>query len=114
MIRPTPPSPEGPGKRKKSKAAKPSKAAKAPKASKAAKYSHLPKEGKVMEALVTPGDMERILEMLRDKELLDWLDRCAGEISLKGGKIVLHFGGGNASARAVLANAMMSLRDLVF
>jgi hypothetical protein len=67
-----------------------------------------------MKGLVTPEDMDRVKAMLRDRALLDWLDQCAGEIWLKNGKISLHFGGSNGSARAVLANAALSLRDLVF
>ena len=67
-----------------------------------------------MKALVMPDDMERVREMLRDKVLLDWLDQCAGEIRLKNGVISLYFGGGNGSARSVLANAALSLRHLVF
>jgi hypothetical protein len=104
MIRPNPPAPNGPRKRKTSKAAKPSKASKASKSS---------KKGKVMKALVTPGDMERVKEMLRDKMLLDWLDQCAGVISLKNGTVSLHFGGDH-TAKSVLANAALSLRHLVF
>jgi hypothetical protein len=105
MIRPNPPAPNGPRKRKTSKAAKPSKASKS---------SKIPKKGKVMKAVVTPDDMDRVKEMLRDKMLLDWLDQCAGQISLKNGTVSLHFGGGNGSARSVLTNAALSLRHLVF
>jgi hypothetical protein len=108
MIRPNPPAPNGPRKRKTSKAAKPTKT------SKAAESSKFPKNGKVIQGLVTLDDMERVREMLRDKALLDWLDQCAGQISLKNGIISLHFGGGNGSARSVLANAALSLRHLVF
>ena len=66
-----------------------------------------------MEALVTPDDMERVKEMLRDKMLLDWLDQCAGEIVLAKGTVSLRFGGAHP-ARSVLANAAVSLRHLVF
>ncbi len=66
-----------------------------------------------MKAVVTPGDMERVKGMLRDKALLDWLDQCAGEIRLAEGKISLHFGG-KTSARDVLANAALTLRHFVF
>jgi hypothetical protein len=104
MIRPNPPAPNGPRKRKTSKAAKPSKAS---------KPSKLPKKGKVITALVTPDDMEFANEMLRDKLLLDWLDQCAGVISLKNGTVSLQFGG-DYPARSVLANAALSLRHLVF
>ena len=105
MIGPNPPAPNGPRKRKTSKAAKPAKASKS---------SKIPKEGKIMKTLVTPDDMERVKEMLRDKMLLDWLDQCAGEINLKNGKIRLHFGGKNGSARSVLTTAALSLRHLVY
>ena len=108
MIRPNLPAPNGPRKRKTSKAAKPSKP------SKAAESSKIPKKGKVVEALVTPDDLERVKEMLRDKMLLDWLDQCAGQIILKNGKVGLHFGSSIGSARSVLANAALSLRHLVF
>jgi hypothetical protein len=104
MIRPNPPSPNGPRKRKTSKPVKPSKAVKS---------SKIPKEGKVMEALVTPDDMERVQEMMRDKLLLDWLDQCAGDIVLAKGTVSLHFGGAHP-ARSVLANAALTLRHLVF
>jgi hypothetical protein len=89
---------------------KPSKAAKPPKAAEPSKF---PKKGKVVEALVTPDDMERVKEMLRDKMLLDWLDQCAGEIVLAKGTVSLRFGGAHP-ARSVLANAAVSLRHLVF
>jgi hypothetical protein len=101
MIGPNPPAPNGPKKRKTSKATKP------------AESSKFPKKGKVIEALVTPDDMERVKEMLRDKMLLDWLDQCAGEIVLGKGTVSLHFGGAHP-ARSVLANAALSLRHLVF
>ena len=104
MIRPNPPSPNGPRKRKTSKAAKPAKAA---------KTSKIPKKGKIVEALVTPDDLERVQELLRDKMLLDWLDQCAGQILLAKGKVSLQFGGAHP-ARSVLANAALSLRHLVF
>ncbi|HET6406409.1 MAG TPA: hypothetical protein VFG14_00900 [Chthoniobacteraceae bacterium] len=105
-----PSAPNGPRKRKTSKPAKPSKATKAGKAAASSKF---PKKGKVVEALVTPDDMERVQEMLRDKMLLDWLDQCAGEIVLAKGKVSLHFGGAHP-ARSVLANAALTLRHLVF
>jgi hypothetical protein len=104
MIRPNPPAPNGPRKRKTSKAAKPSKASKS---------SKIPKKGKVMKGFVTPDDMERVREMLRDKMLLDWLDQCAGQIILGNGTVSLLFGGAH-SARSVLTNAALSLRHLVF
>ena len=107
MIGPNSPAPNGPKKRKTSKAAKPSKAPKA------AESSKFPKKGKVVEALVTPDDMERVKEMLRDKMLLDWLDQCAGHIVLAKGTVSLQFGGAHP-ARSVLANAAVSLRHLVF
>lgn len=107
MIGPNPPAPNGPKKRKPSKAAKPSKA------SNAAEPSKFPKKGKVVEALVTPDDMERVKEMLRDKMLLDWLDQCAGQIVLAKGTVSLQFGGAHP-ARSVLANAAVTLRHLVF
>jgi|SRR5687767_1743876 hypothetical protein len=107
MIRPNPPAPNGPRKRKTSKPAK------APKAAAPSKIPKISKKGMVMEALVTPDDMERVQEMMRDKLLLDWLDQCAGEIVLAKGKVSLHFGGAHP-ARSVLANAALSLRHLVF
>jgi hypothetical protein len=107
MIGPNPPAPNGPRKRKTSKAAKPSKTAKA------SKSPQIPNKGKLLKGFVTPDDMERVREMLRDKMLLDWLDRCAGQISLKSGTVILQFGGAH-SVRSVLANAALSLRHLVF
>jgi hypothetical protein len=110
MIGPNPSAPNGPKKRKASKAAKPSKAAKS---SNLPNLPKIPKGGKEIKAVVTPADMVRVSEMLRDIMLLDWLDQCAGVITLGNGTVSLHFGG-NHKARSVLTNAAHSLRHLVF